>query len=108
MPDVTRQKLLEAAFAEIHHNSFQVASITQILADTGLTKGTLYHYFPDKKVLGLAVVEAVIRPGMAAMMLEPLLETERPLASLQALLQSKTTIIEPAMVVLGCPLNNLI
>lgn len=106
-PDVTRQKLLEAAFAEIHRKGFQAASITQILADTGLTKGALYHHFPDKKALGLAVVEEVIRPSMAAMMFEPLLETERPLASLQALLQSKTTINEPAMVVLGCPLNNL-
>jgi len=34
-PDLTRQKLLEAAFAEIHRNGFQAASLTQILADTG-------------------------------------------------------------------------
>ena len=105
--DITRQKLLEAAFAEIHRNGFQAASITQILADTGLTKGALYHHFPDKKALGLAVVEEVIRPSMAAMLFDPLLETKQPLASLQALLQSKAVIDEPAMVVLGCPLNNL-
>lgn len=106
-PDLTRQKMLEAAFAEIHRNGFQAASISQILADTGLTKGALYHHFPDKKALGLAVVEEVIRPSMAAMMFTPLLETERPLAALQALLQSKAAINEPTMVMLGCPLNNL-
>ncbi|MGE5318959.1 MAG: TetR family transcriptional regulator C-terminal domain-containing protein [Hyphomicrobiaceae bacterium] len=106
-PDLTRQKLLEAAFAEIHRNGFQAASITQILADTGLTKGALYHHFPDKKALGLAVVEEVVRPGLAAMMFEPLVHTRRPLAALQGLLAAKAAEDDPAVVTLGCPLNNL-
>jgi TetR/AcrR family transcriptional repressor of nem operon len=105
--DITRQKLLEAAFAEIHRNGFQAASLTQILADTALTKGALYHHFPDKKALGLAVIEEVIRPSMADMMFAPLRGTDTPLAALQALLQSKAAIDDPTMVVLGCPLNNL-
>ena len=37
--DTTRQKLLQAAFAEIYRNGFQAASLTQILSETGLTKG---------------------------------------------------------------------
>ena len=106
-PDLTRQKMLEAAFAEIHKNGFQAASISQILVDTGLTKGALYHHFPDKKALGLAVIDEVIRPFMKAMMFAPLLETEQPLSTLQALLQSKTMFNDPAEVMLGCPLNNL-
>jgi TetR/AcrR family transcriptional repressor of nem operon len=105
--DLTRQKLLEAAYAEIYRNGFQAASITQILADTGLTKGALYHHFPDKKALGLAVLEEMIRPGLEAMMFAPMTETELPLASLQALLQAKVTENDPTMVMLGCPLNNL-
>ena len=106
-PDLTRQKMLEAAFAEIHKNGFQAASISQILVDTGLTKGALYHHFPDKKALGLAVIDEVIRPIMKAMMFAPLLETEQPLSTLQALLQSKTMFNDPAEVMLCCPLNNL-
>jgi len=105
--DLTRQKMLEAAFAEIHRNGFQAASLSQILLDTGLTKGALYHHFPDKKTLGLAVIDEVIRPFMTAMMFAPLLETEQPLTTLQALLQSKTMFNDPAEVMLGCPLNNL-
>ncbi|MHB0974921.1 MAG: TetR family transcriptional regulator C-terminal domain-containing protein [Thiobacillus sp.] len=106
-PDLTRQKLLEAAFAEIHRNGFQAASITQILADTGLTKGALYHHFPDKKALGLAVIEEMVRPGLAAMMFAPLAETRQPLAALQALLAAKAAEDDPIVVTLGCPLNNL-
>ena len=89
MPDRTRQRLLEAAFAEIHRNGFQAASIAQILADTGLTKGALYHHFPDKKALGLAVVDEMVRPALAAMMFTPLADTRQPLAALQTLLAAK-------------------
>jgi AcrR family transcriptional regulator len=106
-PDLTRQTLLEAAFAEIHRNGFQAASLTQILADTGLTKGALYHHFPDKKALGLAVVEEVIRPRLAEMMFEPLADTRQPLAAMQALLAAKAAEDDPMVVSLGCPLNNL-
>lgn len=106
-PDLTRQTLLEAAFAEIHRNGFQAASVAQILADTGLTKGALYHHFADKQALGLAVVEEVIRPWLAARMFDPLEETRQPLAALQGLLGAKAAEDDPDMVKLGCPLNNL-
>ena len=106
-PDLTRQTLLEAAFAEIHRNGFQAASLTQILADTGLTKGALYHHFPDKKTLGLAVVEEVVRPRLAEMMFAPLADTRQPLAAMQALLAAKAAEDDPYAVKLGCPLNNL-
>jgi AcrR family transcriptional regulator len=106
--NLTRQQLLEAAFAEIHRHGFQAASITQILADTGLTKGALYHHFPDKKALGLAVIDDMIRPQLAAMMFAPLAETRQPLAAMQALLEVKAAEPDPWVVTLGCPLNNLI
>ncbi len=106
-PDLTRQTLLEAAFAEIHRNGYQAASLSRILSDTGLTKGALYHHFPDKKALGLAVVEEVIRPQLAAMMFEPLRSTDRPLATMQAMLEAKAAETDPWVVALGCPLNNL-
>ena len=105
--DTTRQKLLQAAFAEIYRNGFQAASLTQILSETGLTKGALYHYFPNKKALGLAVVEEIIRPLMAVMMFEPLARTQQPLTSMQGLLVAKAAESDSMMVALGCPLNNL-
>jgi AcrR family transcriptional regulator len=107
-PDQTRQTLLEAAFGEIHRNGFQAASLSQILADTGLTKGALYHHFPDKKALGLAVVDEIIGPRLTEMMVAPLQATRKPLSALQALLAEKAAEDDPYPVRLGCPLNNLI
>lgn len=106
-PDLTRQILLEAAFAEIYRKGFQAAALTQILTDSGLTKGALYHHFPDKKALGLAVIEEAIRPRLTAMMFAPLMETRQPLAAMQALLSAKAADTDPLVVALGCPLNNL-
>ncbi len=106
-PDSTRQKLLQAAFTEIYRHGFQAASLTQILSDTALTKGALYHYFPDKKALGLAVIEEIVRPLIAEMMFNPIAETRQPLATMQQLLIAKAAEDDPLVVALGCPLNNL-
>ncbi len=106
-PDHTRQILLEAAFAEVHRKGFQAASLSQILADTGLTKGALYHHFPDKHALGLAVVDEVVRPMLTGMMFAPLAATDAPLSVMKKMLKAKAADPDPWVVTLGCPLNNL-
>ncbi len=60
-PDITREKLLTAAFEEMYRRGFQAASLDTILAQAGVTKGALYHHFPDKAALGYAVVDEVVR-----------------------------------------------
>jgi AcrR family transcriptional regulator len=107
-PDQTRQKLLEAAFAEIYRNGFQAASLANILDAANLTKGALYHHFPDKKALGLAVVAEMIQPRLHELMLAPLATTHAPLATLRAQLSAKLAEEDPQVLMLGCPLNNLI
>ena len=59
-PERTRERLLQAAFREIHRSGFQSASIDAILAATNVTKGALYHHFESKEALGYAVVEEKI------------------------------------------------
>ena len=105
-PDLTRQRLLEAAFAEIHRRGYQAASIANILADTGMTKGALYHHFPDKKALGLAVVDEVIAAGLIERNIRPLRDARYPARALIELLGDKHGQSE-TYIQLGCPLNNL-
>ncbi len=106
-PDVTREKILDAAFQEIYRHGFQAASLSNILADTGLTKGALYHHFPDKDHLGFAVIEEVIREGLDAMLFTPLREADDPLATLREIVRRKAEKATLETVKLGCPLNNL-
>ena len=106
-PDITRDKIVDAAYQEIYRQGFQAASLSNILAKTGLTKGALYHHFPNKNDLGLAVVEEVIREGFEAMMFAPLRETDDPVETLIEIIQRKAKSATLETVTLGCALNNL-
>lgn len=105
--DDTRARLLAAAFAEIHRSGFQGASLERILADTGLTKGALYHHFQSKLELGYAVVEEVIAPQMRAMWLDSLHDAADPLDAMIGMLRNAARDATRELIEVGCPLNNL-
>jgi len=107
-PDVTRERLLQAAFQEIYRRGFQGASLESILEQAGVTKGALYHHFPDKTELGYAVVEDVVKDLLLARWLG-LLEQQPgdPLSAFQGMLRQRVAELRPHEIELGCPLNNL-
>jgi TetR/AcrR family transcriptional repressor of nem operon len=106
-PDVTRDKLLQAAFEEIYRRGFQAASLDTILAKAGVTKGALYHHFPDKASLGYAVVDEVVKGFLLERwgVLEP--PSRDPVTTLQRILRRRAANLTAHEVELGCPLNNL-
>ena len=106
-PDLTRDKILQSAFCEIHRQGFQAASLANILQDTGLTKGALYHHFPTKQALGLAVIEEVIKGRLEELIFKPVREGERPVEMLLEIFATINKKVPPDFIMLGCPLNNL-
>jgi TetR/AcrR family transcriptional repressor of nem operon len=106
-PDVTRDKLLQAAFEEIYRRGFQAASLDTILAKAGVTKGALYHHFPNKASLGYAVVDEVVKGLLLKRwgVLEP--PSGDPITALQRILRGRVANLTSREVELGCPLNNL-
>jgi len=109
-PEATRDRLLGAAFEEIHRHGYQAASIDSILATTGLTKGALYHHFADKAALGHAVVDEVVRAFTLRRWTTPVSESAADsVSAIQSALRNVITESEarPELIELGCPLNNL-
>jgi AcrR family transcriptional regulator len=106
-PDRTRQTLLDAAFKEIHLNGFQAASLNNILANTGLTKGALYYHFPTKLALGYAVLEELIQDAVHDLWIHRLENCGDPIGAIQDTLGSLRETMPLEEVQLGCPLNNL-
>ncbi len=107
-PDVTRKRLLQAGFKEIYRRGFQGASLDTILDQAGVTKGALYHHFPDKAALGYAVVDEVVRELLLQRWLGVLqAEPGDPITALQGMLKHRVAQLQPHEVELGCPLNNL-
>ncbi len=105
-PDKTRARLIEAAFAVIYRKGFKAASLSDILADTGLTKGALYHHFPNKKALGLALLDS-IEQAIELLWLQPLADSDNPLATLKLTMLEAIAQLDDTERVQGCPLNNL-
>ena len=108
-PDETRRQILEAAYGVIHRHGFQAAGLNDILAMTGVTKGAMYHHFPNKMALGYAVVDEKVKAYLEDWWLAPLdAEGEDdPLAAVARTIQDNMTNRVPAIHLLGCPLNNL-
>ena len=103
----TRRLLIEAAYRAIHRDGFQATGLTAILAETGLTKGALYHHFSSKMELGYAVVEGPLRDYVNDWWLDPLEGKDDPLQALASVIGSRLKKDVPEMLVSGCPLNNL-
>ena len=103
----TRQLILDKAAGLIHRHGFQATSLDTILAETGLTKGALYHHFASKQELGLAVLDEVFRDQVGREWQEGLSKTENPVDDLLALLARKRTATCVNSIECGCPINNL-
>lgn len=53
----TRRQLLVAAARRLSTHGYHGAALSQIIRDSGCTKGAVYFHFPSKAALGWAVVE---------------------------------------------------
>jgi TetR/AcrR family transcriptional regulator, transcriptional repressor for nem operon len=105
-PDQTREAILDRAVSVIHAKGFQAASLSDILADTGLTRGALYHHFPNKQALGLAALER-IEQMVRSDWLEPLANCDDPIDRLVETMYGMGMSLGPDDILAGCPLNNL-
>ena len=106
--DRTRSDLLEAAFGEIHAQGFRAASLENILKKTEVSKGALYHHFPNKKALGYAVLEEVIKPQSEEKWKKLRDPNNNPL---DVLIEIGLQMAEEATqdsILLGCPICNLV
>ena len=107
-PEHTRQILLEAAFKEMYENGFQAASLERILSNTSLTKGALYHHFPNKRALGIAVVREVIADKIVELNAAPLRTSDDPIPMMVKFIENCGQTPDWVSLEHGCPLNNLI
>lgn len=56
MKENTRQKLIDATYEEVYSKGYQGASLSDILKKAGVHKGSMYHYFKNKKEMTLTAI----------------------------------------------------
>lgn len=94
-PDITREALLDAADAGFGTHGYAATGIGGLVGDAGLTKGALFHHFPDKRGLALAWIDQRLGPSLATHWIEPLDEVAS-LADLKAFFRARLSNLKPS------------
>lgn len=71
-PKQTREALLDAAGVEFSGHGYSGAGLGGIVARAELTKGALFHHFPDKRTLAAAWISERLGLGIEQMWVSPL------------------------------------
>ena len=104
--NTTREKILDTAFEEVYKRGYSGASINKILEEAGVPKGSLYHFFPSKKELVLAVIKERIIPKIDRFFDFTIHPEENTIETLERVFQKMT--IHEFLIKNGCPLHKLI
>lgn len=77
------------------------------MRDAGVTGGALYHHFPTKKALALAVVRERVAQEVEETWIEPIRSATTAAVGVMTVFHRIRTGLESRGAVSGCPLNNL-
>ena len=103
----TAERIVRAALELFWEKGYQSTSVSDILARSGVNAGSLYHFFPGKQDVLLAVLRAY-RDGIHAMLLEPAwAKVSDPVEKVFALLGQYRNAIEQTKCTYGCPIGSL-
>src|SRR3954463_13740805 len=103
----TRERIVEAAMELFRLKGYCSTSIADILSRSQVNSGSLYHFFPGKQDVLLAVLEAY-RDGIGPMLLEPAWEGGAdPIERVFALLGRYRALIVETECEYGCPIGSL-
>ena len=103
----TRARIIGAAMELFWSKGYGSTSIADILGRAEINSGSLYHFFPGKQDLLVAVLEEY-RDGIGPMLLDPVWEgVDDPIARIFALLAKYRELIVMTDCLYGCPIGSL-
>jgi AcrR family transcriptional regulator len=103
----TRERLVQAAMQLFFEKGYGSTSVSDILKEAGANSGSLYHVFPTKQDLLLAVLEAY-REGIVPMLLKPAWEgVDDPIDRVFALLAAYRRMLVDTDCLYGCPIGSI-
>jgi AcrR family transcriptional regulator len=103
----TRARIIEAAMELFWEKGYSSTSIADILSRSQVNSGSLYHFFPGKQDVLLAVLESY-RDGIERMLLQPAWAgVDDPIERVFALLALYRRLIVETECQYGCPIGSL-
>ena len=103
----TRENLIHTAMKLFAEKGYHSTSIADILTSAGVNSGSLYHFFPGKQDLLVAVLDSYLH-GINDMLLEPAWDgVDDPAERVFALLAKYRELLVSTDFFYGCPIGNL-
>ncbi len=103
----TRTRIVRAAMELFWEKGYQSTSMAELFVRAGINAGSLYHFFPGKQDVLVAVL-AAYREGIGAMLLEPAWAgVDDPLERVFALLARYRALIVQTDCTYGCPIGSI-
>jgi TetR/AcrR family transcriptional regulator, transcriptional repressor for nem operon len=103
----TRDRIVEAAMELFAAKGYNSTSIADILSRTQLNSGSLYHAFPGKQDILIAVLEWY-RDGLYPMLIDPVWrDVADPVERIFALLGKYRWLVVETDCTYGCPIGSL-
>lgn len=106
-PEGMRRRVVEAAAQAFQSRGYASATMQEITQEVGATGGAVYHHFPTKKSLALAVINERVAEDVAATWLRPLAAAPSAAQGLAAVFKAIAAELDARGAVQGCPVNNL-
>jgi TetR/AcrR family transcriptional repressor of nem operon len=104
---ITRERIVEASRELFYRNGYTATGIAQILKAAGANSGSLYHFFPSKEDLLVAVLDKYQRM-LESHVLEPCFQRiSDPIERIFGVLDGYRRALEATDFELGCPIGNL-
>lgn len=103
----TRQRIITAARELFHQHGYSATGIAAILKKAGVNSGSLYHFFPTKADLLIAVLEEY-KELLWPMVMQPVFErVGDPIERIFGVLDGYRTMLSITDCSMGCPIGNL-
>ena len=105
-PEGTRGRILDTAADEFQHRGYHATSMHDMMRIAKVPGGSIYHYFPTKKSLALAVIRERVAERLAETWIEPLRKAPSASHGILSVFDAVTKSIGDRAI-LGCPVTNL-
>lgn len=107
-PQRTRRRILDVAARQFQVRGYHATSMHEIMEFAGVPGGSVYHYFPTKKSLGLAVIGEDVSVSVEETWMRPVRDARTAREGIAEVFESVADQIErDGGGVTGCPVNNL-
>ncbi len=103
----TRNRILDAAMDIFQRRGYHESSMQELLAGAGVPAGSMYHYFPTKKSLAMAVARERVMQAVRETWIDAIRTASHPGKAVLGVFKTVASAIDAGATPFGCPVTNL-